>query len=52
MVMVWSLFGLALAIFGVFLYRRGRKAAGGVLVIVGGLLFVLGVIALLSFHPS
>jgi hypothetical protein len=52
MVMVWSLFGLSLAIFGVFLYRRGRKTVGGVLVVVGGSLFTLGLIALLSFHPS
>ena len=52
MVMVWSLFGLSLAIFGVSLYRRGRKAVGGGLVVVGGLPFTLGLIALLSFHPS
>jgi hypothetical protein len=43
MVMVWSLLGLGVAIFGVFLYRIGRKLIGGVLVFVT---------ALLSFHPS
>jgi hypothetical protein len=52
MVMLWSLFGLSVAIYGVFLYRRGRKAIGGLLVVVGGSLFTLGAIALLRFHPA
>jgi len=52
MVMLWSLFGLSVAVFGVFLYRRGRKVIGGLLVVLGGSLFTLGAIALLSFHPA
>jgi hypothetical protein len=51
MVMLGSLFGLVLFILGVFTYRRGQKAVGGILILIGGSLVVLGVIALLSFHP-
>ena len=51
MVMLGSLFGLLLFILGVFTYRRGQKTVGSILIFIGGLLVVLGVIALLSFHP-
>jgi hypothetical protein len=51
MVMLGSLFGLVLFIVGVFTYRRVRKTVGGILIFIGWLLVVLGVIALLSFHP-
>jgi len=51
MVMLGSLFGLVLFILGVFTYRRGHKTVGGIFIFIGGLLVVLGVIALLSFHP-
>jgi hypothetical protein len=51
MVMLGSLFGLVSFILGVFAYRRGQKTVGGILIFIGGLLVVLGVIALLSFHP-
>jgi hypothetical protein len=51
MVMLGSLFGLVLFILEVFAYRRGQKTVGGILILIGGLLIVLGVIALLSFHP-
>jgi hypothetical protein len=51
MVMLGSLFGLVFFILGVFTYRRGQKTVGGILIFIGGLLVVLGVIALLSFHP-
>jgi hypothetical protein len=51
MVMLGSLFGLVLSILGIFIYRRGQKAVGGILIVIGGALVVLGVIAVLSFHP-
>jgi hypothetical protein len=51
MVMLGSLFGLVLFILGVFTYRRGQKTVGCILIVIGGLLVVLGIIALWSFHP-
>jgi hypothetical protein len=51
MVMLGSLFGLVFSILGIFIYRRGQKAVGGILILIGGPLVVLGVIALLSFYP-
>jgi hypothetical protein len=50
MIMLFSLFGLVLFILGVFTYGRGQKTVGSTLIFVGGLLVVIGVIALLSFH--
>jgi hypothetical protein len=51
MVVLGSLFGVVLFILGVFTYRRGQKTVGVILIFIGGLLVVLGIIALLSFHP-
>jgi hypothetical protein len=51
MVMLGFLFGLVLFILGVFTFRKGQKTAGSILILIGGALVILGVIALLSFHP-
>ena len=51
MVMLGFLFGLVLFILGVFTFRKGRKTAGGILILIGGALVLLGVIALLRLHP-
>ena len=51
MVMIWSLIGALLAAVGIILFRRQRKLVGTLFIIIGGSLVILGVIALLSFHP-
>lgn len=51
MVMLLTLVGLVLSILGIFIYRRGDKVVGGILIFIGGSVVVLGVIAVLSFHP-
>jgi hypothetical protein len=51
MVMVISLFGLLLGIAGVFLCRRRKKVIGSLLILVGAVLLIIGVVAILNFHP-
>jgi hypothetical protein len=51
MVMVVSLFGIPLGIFGVILYRRRKKVLGSFLILIGGALLIMGVVAILNFHP-
>jgi purine-cytosine permease-like protein len=50
--MVFSLLGVLLALFGVFLYRRRMKFLGGFLILLGGAMFISGIVAIVSFHPS
>ena len=51
MTIVLSVIGIVLAIIGVSLFRKQKKALGSVLVIVGVALLILGFIAISSFHP-
>ncbi len=51
MVMVQLLLGLILVVTGIFVYRKNKNLVGGLLIFIGGSLVVLGVIAILSFHP-
>jgi hypothetical protein len=53
--MVLPLLAVLLGIVGVFLYRRKKKVAGGLLVVIGATVAILGIviaiIAILNFHP-
>ena len=55
MLIVVPLLGLLLGIVGVFLYRRKKKVAGGLLVVIGATFAILGIViaivAILNFHP-
>jgi len=51
MVMVVSLFGLLLGIVGVFLCRRQMKVIGSFLILIGAALLIMGIVAILNFHP-
>ena len=51
MVMVQVLLGLILLVTGIFVYRKNKTLVGGLMIFIGGSLVVLGVIAILSFHP-
>ena len=51
MVMVLSLFGLLLGIIGVFLCRKGKKIIGSFLIFIGAAFLIMGIVAILSFHP-
>jgi len=51
MVMVQTLLGLILLAAGIFLYRKNRRMTGGLMMIIGGSSVLLGIIAVLSFHP-
>jgi len=50
MVIVSSLLGACLAGIGYIFFRRQKKILGTFLLVVGGLLILLGVIAMLRFH--
>ena len=51
MVIVQILLGLILLLVGIFMYRKNKKLLGGLMIFIGGSLIVLGVVAILSFHP-
>ena len=51
MVVIVSLFGLLLVIAGVFLCRRRRKVVGRFLILIGTAFLIMGVVAILNFHP-
>ena len=51
MVFLLILLGLALVIAGTVMFRKNKKLLGGLMILVGGSLVVLGVVAILSFHP-
>lgn len=51
MVILLAILGLALVIAGIFMFRKNRKLLGGLMILIGGSLVALGVVAILSFHP-
>ena len=51
MVMIWTLLGALFAALGTALWQRNKKIWGGFFGLIGGLLFMLGAVAWVSFHP-
>ena len=51
MALILILFGLVVAIVGLVLFVKRRKTAGLLLFLTGSVFVVMGVVALLSFHP-
>jgi hypothetical protein len=49
--MVLALLGLMLLIAGIFMYRKNKTLVGGLMIFIGGSLIVLGIVAIVSFHP-